>query len=769
MKKITYLIVAVLFVCTNSNAQITLEGDDDFGRLEDLTYHPMIQNRLFAVTLKSHIVVSNDNGITWDFFYSFPDENARIQQLDLLGNDSLSFFVTQVFPENNVYVLDINTATITKEYLGPVTSNATREWVKNYDIYEADSDVIIINEAYNIGGSVHYIVYYSTDGGGVWQAVYNGDLNNSISVNNVAINPDNPDNFYISRGAGPTEEDGGVLVSFDSGVNFVEGLVDIELNAFKFHPSNSNIMYLGTGWGGNSNVYKSVDGGVNWTAEPITWDNSGPLKQVNYIAINPTNSDYMIVLGGDETAITSDGGVSWTTNVYDIDLLSDLYVYGMKASYNPFNAEEVKIATDRYPVNSIDGGATLIQMENPFFLSEFVSYDHSDGGHLYYGLLQGIVHKDMTTGIHTVNQETPLGTFTINPKTFFPDQYVTGRSYMRRASGTTANLLLLENHGANLTGALFVNFTSNLIDVETDPNDTDDIWVSFDDGTTRLFNTSINTSYVDIALPVANPDPTSSLILHFTTYINPENSNHVMIGQGGRIYESLDRGSTWVEKSAGIDLFLNADLDIVYDIEQNPFSPDEFVASTSQGIFESIDFGDNWTKVYEGEYLRKIGYSTTDSDTIIASVYSSQTTESHLVYSIDNGSTWTVIPPSVLEYVGSGSMTYQFESGFVHVYVSTYDSGVVKYSIDLNNLSVSDYTLEQNMLIFPNPASSSFSVVLNEMTGLESIIIFDVTGKKVLETQSQENINIQNLSQGVYIVRMKDANGTIYIKRLVKK
>ncbi|MEH6538025.1 MAG: T9SS type A sorting domain-containing protein [Psychroserpens sp.] len=765
MKKISYLIIIALLISININAQIALEGDDEFGRLLDLTYHPSIENRVFAVTLRSHIVVSNDNGATWDFFYSFPNEGARIQQLDMYGSDSLSFFVTQVLPENNVYILDINTAAITRQYTGPATMNATREWIKDYNISEANSDVIIINEGYKIGLANHYIVYYSTNGGGNWQVVYDGDINDSVSVNDVAIHPGNPDNIFISRGAGPTSVDGGLLVSSDSGSTFTEKLAGIELNAFKFDSSNN--LYLGTGWSGDTNLYKSIDSGENWSIVPITWDNSGPLNQVNYITINPTNTDYMIVLSGDETAVSTDGGSNWTNTVYDIDV--DPYIYGLKASYNPFNDGEVMIAVDKYPVKSLDGGATLTKIDNPFFFSNFASYNPNNGGHLYYGALEGIVHKDMSTGIHTINQETPLGTFTVNPKSYYPDQYITGRTYFRQGSGVIANLLVLENHGANIVQLLLGGFTSNIVDIETDPNGTDYIWVSFDDGTTKLFNTSLTESFTDIALPIPlDPTPGAPQALHFTTFINPANSNHALIGQAGRIYESLDQGGVWTEKSNGIDAYLDADLDIVYDIEQNPNNANELVASTSQGIFKTTDFGENWVRVFVGSYLRKIDYSTTDANVIIASVYSSQTTEAHLVYSLDNGLNWNTIPPSILEHVGSGSMAYQYENGFAHIYISTYDSGVVKYTLDIASLSTPNFVSNQTLNIFPNPTTESINIITaNELT-FETIEMFNISGQKVMDIMFSNKINISSLSAGIYLMRLKDNEGNYFIKKIIK-
>lgn len=770
MKKLIGLIGA-LIICMNISAQVTLEGDVEYGRLEDMTYHPNIQNRVYAVTLNSHIVVSNDNGVTWDFFFSFPDEGARIQQLDLMGSTGLSFFVSQSTPSNNtLYIIDIDTAEIIKEFPAPVTAVADSEWIKDYDIYEANPNVAILNEGYKIGTDSNYIVYYTVNGGATWSAVYIGDnnTNDKVSVNNVAIHPNNSSNIFISRGAGPTDVDGGLLVSLDGGTSFVETLTGIELNAFKFDPNNASVMYLGTGWSGDSNIYKSIDSGSTWNVmDEIPWDNSGPINQVNYIEINPSNSNDILVLGGDEVAISIDGGESWNNYVYDID--NDLYIYGMKASYNPFNTDEVLVAVDRYPVKSTDGGVTFVKMDNPFFFSEFVDYNPSGNGHLYYGANSGIVHYDFDSGVHTMSQETPLGTFNITPKNYFPDRYVAGRSYYRLGQGILANVLVLGNHGASITGLLIGNITSQIVDVETDPNNTNEVWMSFHDGVTRSFDVTQNSSFNEITLPIVNNPPPAPQILHFTTFFNPADSNHVLIGQGGRVFESFDKGVNWTLKSNGIDAYLDVALDVVYDIEQNPNNANELIASTSQGIFKTIDFGENWSRVYEGEYLRKIEYSTENDGVIIASVYSSLTTSAHLVYSIDNGENWIEVLRPLLEYVGSGSMDFQFESGLIHTYIATFDSGVIKYTIDIEALSIPDISLGNTFNFYPNPVKESVNFKTNNQTVFNTVTIFDINGKRVFETEFANQINLSSLQAGIYLMRLKDNEGNFYVKKVIKK
>lgn len=774
MKKIKLSLLLMIIFISSVSAQMNLEGVADYGRLLDLSYHPTVQNKIYAVTLKSHIVTSNDNGDTWEFFYSFPDSDARIIQFEVLDNSTLSFAITNTGnPLNNtLYFMDIDTAVITKQFTPPVTPNANYEWTKSYDVYEADTDVVILNNSFKVGQLSTDIVYYTTDGGSTWANIYVEDMatNFEIAVNEVAIHPSNPSHIYIARSVGPTDNDGGLLISTDGGNTYIEKLAGFELNAMTFSPTNSDIMYLGSGWGGPTTLYKSLNAGEDWSIVPITWDETGVLRQVNYIEINPYDNDDILILAGDEMSISTDGGLNWANYAYDIDATSTLYVYGVKASYNPYNSDQVLISTDRYPTISNNDGATLEKLFTPFYNSNFIAYNPIGDGHLYYGVQSGIIHRNMTTDVTQDNQIVDLGTYSVNSKNYFPDEYVEGRVFFRLGSGVSGSLYRVENHGEAISGILRSNFGGNIIDVETNPSNTDEVWISFNSTETFVFNAAENLSSTPIVLPVVNLPSPAPQIYHFSTWIDPLDGNHVWIGQGGRIYESFDKGVTWAALGSGFDLFLDADWDIIYDIQQSPFNANEFVASTSQGIFKSSNSGAMWTKVADGTYIRKIDYSNVDPNVIIASVYSSLSTNAHLMYSTDNGTTWTIIPNSTLEYVASNSMAYSFESGLINVYIATSDCGPATYTIDVSTLSSGeDLVLDNGLHIYPNPANNFVKIKIKEGQTIDNVAIFNLNGQRVLSTSYVEELNVSSLQSGIYLLRAGDSNGNYYIKKLVIK
>jgi photosystem II stability/assembly factor-like uncharacterized protein len=111
-----------------------------------------------------------------------------------------------------------------------------------------------------------------------------------------------------------------------------------------------NFMYCGTEPG---EVYKSIDGGQNWTHSSMTLDfGSG----VSAIEISPTNP-LVVFAGGNKGVFRStDGGTSWTNVLPQTNFgVNEILI-------NPGNEQLVFAATDKGLYRSIDGGANWTQL-----------------------------------------------------------------------------------------------------------------------------------------------------------------------------------------------------------------------------------------------------------------------------------------------------------------------------------------------------------------------------------------------------------------------
>ena len=104
-------------------------------------------------------------------------------------------------------------------------------------------------------------------------------------------------------------------------------------------------------------------------------------------------------------------------------------------------------------------------------------------------------------------------------------------------------------------------------------------------------------------------------------------------------------------------------------------------------------------------------------------------------------------------------------------YVNATTNQVIR--IDGISAGVASISNSENISLYPNPATSTIFISNNSTTDILSILIYDVTGKLVIEEFSKVNqrpisINVNDLASGVYTVQIKNSNSVV-TKRFVKK
>lgn len=147
------------------------------------------------------------------------------------------------------------------------------------------------NGPYNIGGRITAIavnpsnpsiiivgaaaggIFKTTNGGVNWSA--KTDNWPSLSVGALVMHPSNPNIIYCGTGEGNSAIDVypgfGVLKSTDMGDTWnIVGLTEaLHIPSMDIHPLNPNILYASVmafrSFGQNKGIYKSTNGGVNWT------------------------------------------------------------------------------------------------------------------------------------------------------------------------------------------------------------------------------------------------------------------------------------------------------------------------------------------------------------------------------------------------------------------------------------------------------------------------------------------------------------------------
>ena len=182
--------------------------------------------------------------------------------------------------------------------------------------------------------------YVATSAGGVWKTINSGidytpvfDNEGSYSIGCVSIDPNNSNVIWVGSGENNNQRSvsygDGVYKSIDGGDTWKNmGLKSSEhIGKIIIDPNNSNVVYvaaIGPLWskGGERGLYKSIDGGINWSLILYIDENTG----VNDVIIDPRNTDilyassfqrrrhvFTYVGGGPGSGMhkSEDGGENW--------------------------------------------------------------------------------------------------------------------------------------------------------------------------------------------------------------------------------------------------------------------------------------------------------------------------------------------------------------------------------------------------------------------------------------------------------------------------
>lgn len=95
---------------------------------------------------------------------------------------------------------------------------------------------------------------------------------------------------------------------------------------------------------------------------------------------------------------------------------------------------------------------------------------------------------------------------------------------------------------------------------------------------------------------------------------------------------------------------------------------------------------------------------------------------------------------------------------------SNIDIGAYEYDA---SLSTTDLQNDATVRLYPNPADNI--VYIDAKNVIEKIEVYSILGKKVLSKKSTNEIQIRNLKPGIYLIKMRDSNGSILTKKFIKK
>lgn len=134
--------------------------------------------------------------------------------------------------------------------------------------------------------------------------------------------------------------------------------------------------------------------------------------------------------------------------------------------------------------------------------------------------------------------------------------------------------------------------------------------------------------------------------------------------------------------------------------------------------------------------------------------------------------------PTVPDLVGTGTIAnadVTMAPGVIHVVWQDDNTGTVMYRKGIYSTTSVEKILNNRsyLSIFPNPATTSFSISLKDMPKITHCFLMDNTGKRLDVPTSQSvtsiEVSVAELAEGTYYVLLSDSAGKKYYSKLIKQ
>lgn len=336
-------------------------------------------------------------------------------------------------------------------------------------------------------------------------------------IADFAVDPDDFSTYYVGVASGH------IWKTTNNGITFqpvFDNYGVYAIGALAMDPNNSNVVWAGTGennhqraLGYGNGVYKTEDGGKSWKNMGLK-----DSRQIGEILIDPRNSNVVYVAAegsawgpGEERGVfkTTDGGETWEKVLF---VSENTGIANL--CFEPGNPDVIYAGAEqrrRRQFGKIGGGP------------ESAFYKSTDGGSNWKKLENGIPGIDKG-GMEIVVAPTDPNVVYV----MFEASNDGGGFYRSTDKGASFNKM----NGYNSSGQYY----SELI---VDPTDANKIY-SMD--TYSKVSTDGGKNWDNVGLSKRHVDD-------HALWIDPNNTDHFMIGGDGGIYETWDAGNSYIHKT----------------------------------------------------------------------------------------------------------------------------------------------------------------------------------------------------------------------------
>jgi photosystem II stability/assembly factor-like uncharacterized protein len=548
-------------------------------------------------------------------------------------------------------------------------------------------------------------IYQTADGGKNWRLLASKSKTNIPGrIGVIAIDPFDTTHIVIggvSHGpAGHIErrdaEPGGMYVSFDSGITWKRKTFISQNNhwchSIVFHPAKKGTIFATfTEQGSRSGIYRSTDGGENWTHLTGGLPSAERIGRTS-LAISLSNPKVLYAFAADELSKNADmmlgvfrsqdGGDSWTNVAGNHFRKEQQISYGNTIAVHPSNPNNVICGGVDLHL-STDGGRTWRQATKWDADRGKPNYSHAD----HHCLLMpagapGRIYDPNDGGLDVSEDG--------------------GRTWINRSKGLAATMYY-DMDAAQSDGRVFGGGSQDNGTLITTTGHSDDHfevlggdggWIVFDPKVAghiyaSYYNLHIyrrtNDKFVNVS-PTDDEDEQNSVWMAFIA-MDPNDQRTVFTGSY-RVWRTKNDGGSWTAVSSALDGSAISAIEIAAADSKRIY-----VGTENGGFFRSLDGGNTWSAnmasaTLPGTTITRLAASPANADLVFATV--ANFGHSHVFRSPDGGASWEDADksqlPNVPHYsiaIAPNSPNTIYVCNEVGVFVST-DSGNTWMSLTRN-------------------------------------------------------------------------------------
>ncbi|KKU76274.1 MAG: hypothetical protein UY03_C0040G0002 [Parcubacteria group bacterium GW2011_GWA2_47_64] len=643
-----------------------------------MNYAPSDSQIMYLVRDTNSVWKSEDGGATWGL------KDDGIQSRGGVSIVVNPYDKNVVLMAGSLHATDLTSTSVTDGIYR--TADGGSSWTRTRDTHYMRNywgDMFAFGNTSTVyAGTKDQGLLKSTDGGVTWSSL---NLLTSYPVRDIKIHPTDATTLFVANTNGlyKITGSGGSATKIGTGLFAVPQSISI-------NQSSPNTIYVTTGRSGAASphnlggVYKSTDGGVNFTRKSNGLDSLLGASNTNYtkrLAISPVDPNRLYVAfelsGSPHPFYTINAGENWIQPIdLDVgDLISDLiyadsgvsprYQINQVIAHPTATTNAFTLNNKACPIKTTNSGSTWTYSGNG------LTGSNAEGGSTSFGW-----------DVNNVNRYV----------LFFQDS----GPYITRDGGSTFIRMDIpagvSNGRTTPAGALDPTVDSEIVITAVDSWGSQEIIVTTDEGASWV-KKGYSSSFSFIAFDPNNPNVVYANNYRSTNkgstwgtisksviamYSGTQTSVYAYSTTGGitTVSRSDDTGTTW---SSPYGTF-NAGT--VYELSIDPTNKNILYAATSQGVYKYN--GSSWSQKVNGLTVdgkgsietRRIAIDPNNPSVIYAAKYAYLYGPSNGVFrSIDGGETWSSIignlgpeftamslsvnPNSSYVYLGSASGTWR--------------------------------------------------------------------------------------------------------------